>query len=274
MTEVHIIALLCTGLVQGLCSGVLGAGGGWIMTPVQYWVYEDMGIASDVAIRMAFATGLFVIMPATAASAWGHHRRRAVWWRPALVMGCCGLIGSFCGATVASHVSATPLKVVFGVAVLAIGVRMLTAISSTSVEEPKDNLRLWVAAALPLSFMAGLIGVGGGVFLVPVMALAFRFPMHMAVATSAATISMISVGGIAGYIVNGIGVAGIPSPSIGYVYIWPWLCLAGTSIFMTQVGVHIAHRLPARTLVWIFSVAALYIGLRMIGVFDWLGLPL
>ncbi|MBL7120106.1 MAG: sulfite exporter TauE/SafE family protein [Dehalococcoidia bacterium] len=270
MTEVHIIALLCTGLAQGLCSGVLGAGGGWIMTPVQYWVYTDMGISPDIAIRMAFATGLFVILPATAASAWGHHRRRAVWWKPMLVMGGCGLVGSFCGATVATHVSASPLKIVFGLTVLAIAVRMLTATSSTTTEGPKDNPRLWAAWAFPLSFMAGLIGIGGGLFIVPIMVLIFRFPMRMAVGTSAATISMISIGGITGYIVNGLGVKGIPSPSMGYVYIWAWLCLVGTGIFMTQVGVRIAHRLPAKQLGWIFSAAALYVGLRMIGVFGWL----
>jgi len=243
------------------------------MTPVQYWVYKDMvpEISSDIAIRMAFATGLFVILPAAASSAWGHHRRRAVWWKPALVMGGCGLVGSFCGATVASYVSASSLKIVFGVAVLAIAIRMLTAKPSTTTEGPKDNPRLWAAWAFPISFMAGLIGVGGGLFMVPIMVLVFRFPMHMAVGTSAATISMISVGGITGYIVNGLGVAGIPSPSMGYVYIWAWLCLAGTGIFMTQVGVRIAHRLPARQLEWIFSAAALYVGLRMIGVFSWLG---
>src|SRR4030042_6719720 len=132
MTEIHVIALLCTGMLQGLCIGILGAGGGWIMTPVQYWVYEDMGIPSDTAIRMAFATGLFVILPAAAASAWGHHRRLAVWWKPALVMGSCGIVGSFGGATVATYISAGPLKVIFGVAVLRIAVRMLPAISSTS----------------------------------------------------------------------------------------------------------------------------------------------
>lgn len=269
MSIVHIIALLCTGLVQGLSAGVLGAGGGWIMTPVQYWVYKDMGIVSDIAIRMAFATGLFVILPAAIASALGHHGRQAVWWRAALVLGSCGLAGSFGGATIASHVSATPLKLVFGIAVLAVGIRMLTAKPYATIEESKDNVWLWMVWGVPISVMAGLIGVGGGVFLVPIMVLVFRFPMHMAIGTSAAAISMISVGGVAGYIVYGMGIYGIPSPSLGYVYIWPWLCLASTSIFMTKVGVRIAHRLPAKQLVWMFSVVALYIGLRMIGVFSW-----
>jgi uncharacterized membrane protein YfcA len=43
---------------------------------------------------------------------------------------------------------------------------------------------------------------------------------------------------------------------------------------MTQVGVRAAHRLPSRYLAWIFGAVALYIGLRMIGVFEWLGWPL
>jgi uncharacterized membrane protein YfcA len=274
MTDVHIIALLCTGLVQGLVSGILGAGGGWIMTPVQYWVYEDMGIPADIAIRMAFATGLFVIVPTCAASAWGHHRKGFVWHKAALVFGACGLAASFAGATTASHVSATPLKIVFGVTVIIIGVRMLMAGPPSKDTEPKDKPWLWAAWAIPISFLAGLIGVGGGVFLVPVMILLLGFPMHLAIGTSAAAIAMISIGGIAGYIASGIGVSGIPSPSIGYVYIWPWLCLSATSILMTQVGVRAAHRLPARYLAWIFSVVALYIGLRMIGVFEWLGWPL
>lgn len=244
------------------------------MTPVQYWVYGDMGIDSDVAIRMAFATDLFVILPAAAASAWGHHRRRAVWWRPAIIMGLCGLAASFAGATLAANVSAGPLKTVFGATVLIIGLRMVVAVPPADSTRPRENVLLWAACAVPVSFMAGLIGVGGGVFLVPIMVLLFRFPMHTTIATSAAVIAMISIGGIAGYILHGSDVPGIPSPSLGYVYIAAWLPLIGTSIIMTQVGVRIAHALPARTLAWIFAVVAVYIGLRMIGVFQWLGLPL
>ena len=274
MTEGHIIALLCTGLVQGLVSGILGAGGGWVMTPVLFWVYEDMGIPTDIAIRMAFATGLFVIAPTSAASAWGHSKRGFVWPKAALIFGACGLVASFAGATAASHMSATPLKTVFGASVVIIGIRMLMSNPRSADEEPPSRPWLWAVWAVPISFLAGLIGVGGGVFLVPVMMLLLGFPIHLAVGTSAAAIAMTSIGGIAGYIVGGVGVSGIPSPSIGYVYIWPWLCLIATSLIMTQVGVRVAHRLPARYLAWIFSVIALYIGLRMIGVFEWLGWPL
>jgi hypothetical protein len=43
---------------------------------------------------------------------------------------------------------------------------------------------------------------------------------------------------------------------------------------MAQVGAMTAHRLPARQLRWIFIAVMLYMGLKMIGIFDWLGLPI
>ena len=244
------------------------------MTPVQYWVYTDMGLAPDLAIRMAFATGLFVMVPTMAASAFGHHIKGSVRWKPALALGGFGLAGAFGGATLASHVPARPLEIVFGVTVLLIGIRIFVPNGSQSSATSGARPWAWALWALPIGFMAGLIGVGGGVFMVPLMTLVFGFPMHMAIGTSVAAVAIMSVGGIAGYVTSGMGVADIPSPSVGYVYIYGWLCLVAGSILMTQVGVRIAHRVPAKQLGWAFGVLALYVGLRMLGLFEWLGWPI
>jgi uncharacterized membrane protein YfcA len=69
----------------------------------------------------------------------------------------------------------------------------------------------------------------------------------------------------------GVGVAGIPSPSVGYIYIWAWLCLVSSSIAAVQLGVRAAHHLPAKKLGWVFSIIVLYVGLKMLGLFSWLG---
>ncbi|MHA1216958.1 MAG: TSUP family transporter [Candidatus Thorarchaeota archaeon] len=53
-----------------------------------------------------------------------------------------------------------------------------------------------------------------------------------------------------------------------------WVLLAGTSIPMAQVGAHIAHKINAKALKWIFIVVMIYMALKMIGVFDLLGLPI
>ena len=83
-----------------------------------------------------------------------------------------------------------------------------------------------------------------------------------------------SIGGIIGYIVNGIGVPDLPPYSIGYVNLPSWLLLVVSSIGMAQVGAITAHRLPAGKLRYIFVILMFYLGFRMLGVFDWLGWPL
>jgi len=274
MPSDYIIALLATGAGVGFASGLLGVGGCFIMIPVQYWIYTAMGVPADVAIKVAFGTNLLVVLPTAASGAWGHSRKKAVWWKAGIVLGICGMIGSFGGATIASHLPGSALKIAFGVAILAGGIRMLTARPPRVEEEPKNNPWLWVAWGIPMGIVTGIVGIGGGVLLVPVMVLALKFKMHNAVGTSTAMMIFTSIGGAIGYIVNGLGVAGLPSGSIGYVHVWSWLALAATSVLMAQVGARTAHRIPAKQLKWIFIAVMLYMGLKMIGVFDWLGWPI
>jgi len=273
MTIAHIIILLATGVAAGFAGGLLGLGGACIMTPVQYMLYTSVGLTTDMAINLAFGTTLLVILPTAASGAWRHTQKGAVWWRAAILMGCCGLIGGFIGATLATHLPGIALKIAFGGVYLVVAIRMLITRPLEVAQAPKDNPWLWLACAFPIGIITGILGIGGGVVAVPVMVLVLRFKMHNAVATSLAMMIFTSTGAVIGYIVNGWGVTGIPSPSLGYVHIWSWLALAVTSIGMAQVGAITAHKLPAKQLRYIFMAVMFYMGLKMLGVFDWLGWP-
>ena len=274
MTIAHIITLLATGIGVGFAGGLLGVGGGFIMTPVQYMIFIGMGIPAEIAIKLAFGTSLLVILPTAASGAWRHSRKGAVWWRAAIVMGSCGLLAAFGGATLAAHLPGTGLKIAFGAAALAAGIRMLTAKSPQVEQEPRDNPWLWAAWAIPVGLVTGTLGIGGGILMVPVMVLALRFKMHNAIATSLATMILTSTGGVIGYIINGLGVPNLPPHSIGYVNLPAWFLLAVTSVGMTQIGAITAHKLPAKQLSYIFVALMFYMGLKMLGVFDWLGWPI
>lgn len=276
MTLAHIVILLATGVGVGFAGGLLGVGGCFIMTPVQYMIFTNIGIPADIAIKLAFGTNLLVVLPTAMSGAWRHSKKGAVWWKPAITMGSCGLICALGGATLATHLPGAGLKIAFGAVILAGGIWMLTARTPKVEQEPKDNPWLWVAWAIPIGIITGIIGIGGGVLMVPILVLALKFKMHNAVATSLAIMIFTSIGGVIGYITNGLGVPELAdlAYTIGYVNLTSWCLLAVTSVGMAQVGAITAHKLPAKQLRYIFIAVMFYMGLKMLGVFGWLGWPI
>ena len=240
------------------------------MVPVSYWVILAMGVSPDIAIRIAFGTSLLVILPTAISGTWRHNKKKAIHWKTALILGSCALVGAVVGATLAAHLPGEILEKGFGGLVLAVALWMglgLMPKLRREVEEPRENFGLVAACGFPIGMVAGLTGLGGGALIVPMLVLALNFPMHIAIGTSVASIILASLGGIVGYIVNGLGVSGLLPYSIGYVNLPIWLCLAATSIPLAQLGARAAHALPAKQLRYIFIAFMVYAGLRMIGVF-------
>jgi uncharacterized membrane protein YfcA len=240
------------------------------MVPVSYWIILAMGVSPDIAIRIAFGTSLLVILPTAISGTWRHNKEKAVHWKTALVLGPCALVGGLVGATLAARLPAEILEIGFGGLVLAIALWMglgLMLKLSKEVEKPRENFWLMGACGFPIGMVSGLTGLGGGVLIVPMLVLALNFPMHIAIGTSVASIIFASIGGIVGYIVNGLEVSGLLPYSIGYINLPIWLCLAATSIPLAQLGARAAHALPAKQLRYVFIAFMVYVGLMMIGVF-------
>jgi len=240
------------------------------MVPVSYWIIRAMGISPDIAIRIAFGTSLLVILPTAISGTWRHNKKKAIRWKTALILGSCALVGAVVGATLAARLPGEILEAGFGGLVLAVALWMglgLMPKLRRGDEEPRENFGLVAAGGFPIGMVSGLTGLGGGALIVPMLVLALNFPMHTAVGTSVASIMLASIGGIVGYIVNGLEVPGLLPYSIGYVNLPIWLCLAATSIPLAQLGARAAHALPAKQLRYIFIAFMVYAGLRMIGVF-------
>ncbi len=271
---IYILALLVTGALVGLVSGMLGVGGCFIMIPVQYWVLTAMGIDPTLAIRVAFGTNLLVVLPTALSGALRHHKKNAVLWKQGVILGLTSIPFTFAGAWVASNLPGSVLKTIFGFAILLGALRMATAHPIRVHGEPHANPFTYILLGMIFGFVTGLIGIGGGVLMVPLMVVFLNYHMHEAVATSTAVMTFTSLGGAIAYMLYGLGVHGLPPYSIGYVNLLQWILLAGTSIPMAQVGAHLAHKIHPHGLKWIFIAVMVYMGLKMIGVFSWLGLPI
>ncbi|MDG6257941.1 MAG: sulfite exporter TauE/SafE family protein [Methanomicrobiaceae archaeon] len=271
---IYILVLLATGIVVGFAGGLLGVGGCFIMVPVQFWVLSSMGYDTGTAVLVAFGTNLAVVLPTAMSGAWGHHRKGAVVWKAAIAMGAAGFVGALLGGSIATLIPGAYLTTLFGLAIFLGAIRMLTAKPPAVGQEPVDDTLTFLLWGIPLGIISGIIGIGGGVLLIPVMVLALHFRMHNAVGTSTGLMIFTALGGTVAYIINGWGVAGLPPFSLGYVNLLQWALLAGTSIIMAQVGVRAAHRLPGKQLKLVFIAVMVYMGLKMMGIFALLGLPL
>jgi uncharacterized membrane protein YfcA len=273
LTAVIILAL--TGIAVGFGQGLLGLGGSFIMVPVMFWVFTAMEIAPDIAIKLAFGSSLLVVFPTAISGAVAHTRKEAVWWKAGIILGVCGTIGALTGATITSlFLSAEILKPIFGLIIALGAIRMLIGKLPENGGETKEEPIIWACWGFPIGIITGLIGIGGGIIMVPAMTTGLKLKMHRAVGTSLAMMIFTSFCGALGYLLNGLSVPNLPPFSIGYVNLLAWACLVLTSIPVAQIGAKTAHRLPATQLRYVFSAVMFYIALRMSGLFEWLGLPL
>jgi hypothetical protein len=170
----QIIALLITGIAVGFASGLLGVGGCFIMVPVQFWALKSIGVDPTIAIRIAFGTNLLVVLPTALSGAMTHNRKGAVLWKAGVAFGLAGVVGAFIGAFIASHLPGKVLTMAFGSAVILGGIRMLTAKPPKIDEGPSDSLTAFILWGIPLGIVSGIIGIGGGVLIVPVMVFFFK----------------------------------------------------------------------------------------------------
>jgi uncharacterized protein len=270
----YLLVLILTGLVIGVISGLLGVGGGFIMVPVQYWAMTSSGIDPTIAMRISFGTSLAVILPTALSGCYGHSCKGCVLWKEGLTIGFSGLAGAFLGGTIASHLPVETLQIIFGITVLAGALRLLFPGKILPSDEAIDNLRYYIMIGFMAGLFSGLSGIGGGIILVPILFAVVGLSMIQSVGTSTLVVSLNSIGGIISYAINGWSVSGLPPYSIGYINLLLLGLLAVASVPSAQLGVKFAHRLPIDRLRYIFIALMIYIGLRALGLFDWIKLQL
>ena len=253
---------LAAGVAVGLCSGLLGIGGGLIVVPVLLTVLVAQGYAMDVAMPVAVASSLATIIATGLSSAQAHWRLGNIVGSvlPWLLLGL--MSGALVGAQLAVAIPGRTLQIIFGIFLLLLSARM---ISSGRVPEGRQVPPPPVVTGVGgvIGTLSGLLGIGGGTMTVPFMAWTGA-EMRRAVGTSAVGNVAIALAGSVGFIVAGTGQDQLPAWSTGYVY-WPAVAgIAVASVLTAPLGARLASRLPARWLRRGFAAFLLLVGVRML----------
>ena len=215
-----VAALLCLGACTGFLAGLLGIGGGMVLTPFMTMLLVYVGVPDTAIVHTAIATSLATIMFTSLSSVRAHHKRGAVLWNVVAAV--------------------APIKMFIN-----------------SKPQPKRTLPGMAGmfgAGTGIGVISALVGAGGGFISVPFMVWC-NVKMHNAVGTSAALGFPIAAAGTLGYIITGWSEPGLPQfpMMLGYIHLPALLSVAAASIFTAPFGAKVAHSIDTKPLKRIFA---------------------
>jgi uncharacterized protein len=201
------------GFLIVIVASMTGVGGGTFFVPL-------LTLAYGFFPAYAVGTSLLVIIFAGLSATVGFALQKRVYFKTGLLLALATIPGSVVGAFLTSVLPGDVLGLVFGVFLVVMAVRMVAASGAWQKKKPKQDTvkavccehdlflnRKRLAAGVCLGFfgglVSGLLGVGGGILLVPIMTLFLLMPMHAAVATSMFTMIFTSLSGVAQHLTLG-----------------------------------------------------------------------
>jgi len=256
------IAYVLTGGCVGVLAGLFGVGGGIIVVPLLAFLFSMQQFPETFIIHMALGTSLATIVFTSISSFRSHHARGAVLWPVVRSITPGILCGTLLGSWVAAQLSSKFLSLMFMLFIFYVAGRMFFDVRPQPKHALPETLGILGMGTL-IGGVSSLVGIGGGSLSVPFLVRSNQ-PMHSAVGTSAAIGFPIAVAGTIGYVLNGIGVQGLPGGTVGFVYLPALAGIALASMATAPVGVRMAHALPVARLKKLFAIFLLIMGVRML----------
>ena len=167
--ELQTIALLAAlGCCTGFLAGLLGIGGGMIMTPFLIMLIPASLIPHDHIVHVAIATSLATITFTSISSVRAHHKRGAVLWNVVASVAPGILLGALLGAQIASLLSTFWISLIFCCFVGFSAFKMFMNKPPKADRELPGNIgRIFVGTIIGV--LSALVGAGGGFISVPWM---------------------------------------------------------------------------------------------------------
>jgi uncharacterized protein len=248
---IWILGYLVLGAVTGFFAGLLGIGGGSLMVPVLVMMFAAQGFSSNEVMHLALGTSMATIFFTSISSVRTHHAHGAVLW-PIVARITPGIVvGTILGTQLASMVPTKALGLIFTVFIVYVSVQMIVNMRPKPHRDLPGRLGMG-AVGVGLGCISCLVAIGGGALSVPFMTWC-NVKVQQAIATSAAIGFPIALGGALGYIWSGWSVVGLPTGSLGFVFLPAMLCVAVVSVLTAPIGARLTHQLPVATLKRIFA---------------------
>ncbi|GIW74148.1 MAG: hypothetical protein KatS3mg103_0670 [Phycisphaerales bacterium] len=261
MSVTEVAICLVIGALAGVLGGLAGIGGSMIMLPaLAVFVHDpDPGTAHHMFMAAAMVVNVVVSFPAAL-----RHRAAGAIHAPALrVILPAMALAIVAGVLISNAFDGLILRKVLAGFIAAYAIMTIVRFFRKSHEPPLEGagvrpLRL-AAIGVATGLVAGLLGIGGGVLMVPMLQVFCRMPIRNAIATSSAVMVLTAVVGAS------IKLATL-GPEHGRSAVDALViaaALAPTAFVGGRLGAALTHRLPLQAVRLVVSLALLVVAGRM-----------
>ncbi|NOY87810.1 MAG: sulfite exporter TauE/SafE family protein [FCB group bacterium] len=199
MTD-QFLYILC-GLSAGLLGGYLGLGGGIVMVPF-------LTIIAGLDIKLAVPVSVTAIVVNSFSASNEYLKKGMVNLELVIILSIFMVMGNITGSNLNRIVPANYTKLILTILLV------YTAFSLLKGKQPKEQLPFkgnqgkYIMVSTVLAYLtgtlAGLVGIGGGVILVPLLYLVIGMPLTTSRGTSSFMIGFSSAAASAVYLLNGM----------------------------------------------------------------------
>ena len=246
LTPGRVAALIGLGLFAGLFSGLFGVGGGMIIVP-------GLVVVLRVEHKLAVGTSLMAIVPACTVGIVSYALEGSVNWTAGLIIAIGAVVGAQIGARLLAILSRRVSQWIFVAFAAVMIVQLLIA-----VPDRQGNMvwTTWHVIALILlglvaGIASGLMGIGGGAIVVPILMVGFAVSDLIA---KGASLIMMLPGVLSGLIGNLRG---------HRVLVRAGLIIGLSAVVTGPLGSWIAHALPGRVANILFSCYLVFVCVMM-----------
>ncbi len=260
----EMLAILSViGCISGILAGLLGVGGGIVLVPAFFFVFQSLGYDGPQIMQVCLATSLSTIIVTSIRSVMAHHRKGAVEWEilKRWAPGISG--GAIVGMLIVSSLETTYLQIIFGLLGTTIGLYMLVSrLSWQLASEMPSKTKSYIFSPV-IGFLSVLMGIGGGSFGVPFMTL-HGVAIHRAVATAAGFGLAIGLPSAVGFLMTTVEPGSRPPFTLGAVNIPAFIIVIAMTLITAPIGVKLAHATNPKPLKRFFGLFLITVALKML----------
>ena len=205
MIGYEVFILLLAGLGAGIITGLLGASAALIAAPL---MIIFLGYDAFTAIGISLVIDVF----ASGVTAYNFNKRDRLRIKPALLILFFAVVGAFVGSYFSSSFQTELLSKFMGITVFLTGIHLIRRNVKKEATFFEENLTfkkkiiklsMLIFLGFVVGFVAGIVGLGGGIGLLFVLTILLGYRIHPAIGTSVFIMAFITLSGAVGHFVYG-----------------------------------------------------------------------